>query len=112
MMLARGRRWARGKQRREVGDGRDEVVAADLHQEVDGIEVLFTTEAAAEVGDGVDRRVELLAEGTEEAEVAITFLVGPLQHAEDVRQGNLVAQAAEEVVGITVAHGWAPEGGA
>ena len=82
-----GRTW--GQESREERDGRGEVVVADADQEVDGIEVLFTTEAATEVGGGVDGRVELLADGTEEAEVAVALLVGPLQHAEDVLQGNL-----------------------
>ena len=108
MALVCGRRWTRWKEGCEERDGRGEVVAADVDQEVDGIEVSFTTEASTEVGDGVDGRVEFLAAGTEEAEVAVAFLVGPLQHAEDVLQGNVVAQAAKEVIGIAFAHGRTP----
>jgi hypothetical protein len=89
----------------EVLDGGDEVNFADQHHEVDGIEVLLTAEAAAEIGVGVDGGEELAATGTEEAETAFSRFVRPLELDQQVRDGNFVSQAVEQLSGEVFGHG-------
>jgi hypothetical protein len=63
----------------KVGDGLEEVASLDDHDEVDGVEVALTTEAAAEIGAWIGGRIELFADGTEEAEDAFASFARPAE---------------------------------
>ena len=48
----------RRQQGRELTDGRAEITGLNVDHEVDGVEVPFATEAASEIGLGIDGGVE------------------------------------------------------
>jgi hypothetical protein len=52
-------------------NGFTEVTAFDGHDHVDGVEVFLTAETPGQVGFGIGGCVELRAQGTQKAEVAL-----------------------------------------
>src|SRR5208283_1563272 len=105
----RGRR-RRGPLRQKVFqevDRLDKVTSGDQHHEVDGVEVLLTAEATAQIRLGIDRGLRLTATRADEREPSFTSLAGPVQVlGDDTLQGNLVSktkqQLAREVLGHVV----------
>src|SRR5208282_2963776 len=91
----RGRR-RRGPLRQKVFeevDRLDKVTSGDEHHEVDGVEVLLTSEATAQIRLGVDRGLRLAATRADEREPSFTLLAAPVQMLDDdTLQGNLVAE--------------------
>jgi hypothetical protein len=74
----------------------DEGALIDDHHEADGVEVLLTTEAAAQIGFWIDGAVELRAERTEESEIALGQLRRPLEHVFNQRSDvDVVAERAQ-----------------
>ena len=56
-----------------------EVPPGGQHHEVDGVEVLFAAEAAAQIGAWVDGRQGLAATGADEHEATVPAFAGPVQ---------------------------------
>lgn len=86
-------------------NGGDEVAVFDRHGQVDGVEVDFATEAARQVGAGIDHREELAAAGTEQTEPAVASLVRPLELRQEGGQSDFVADAVEQLAGEVFGHG-------
>ena len=70
---------ARGQEVTEEVDGLDEVALSGQHHEVDGVEVLFAAEAAAQVGSGIDGGLGLAATRTDEQETPVAAFAGPVE---------------------------------
>ena len=66
------------------------------HDEVDGVKVFVAPEAPGEVGLRVSGRVELVADGAEEAEEALGDLVRDEEHLGDDEVDRDVVSEAEE----------------
>jgi hypothetical protein len=60
-------------------DGLDEVAPGGQHHEVNGVEVLFAAEAAAQIGLEIDGSQRLTATRADEAEPSIAAFAGPVQ---------------------------------
>ena len=74
-------------------DGFDEVTLGGQHHEVDGVEVLFAAEAAAQIGLGIDSGQGLTATRADEREAPFAAFAGPVEmFGDNPFQGNLVAQ--------------------
>jgi hypothetical protein len=87
-------------------DGFDEVPSGGLHGEVDGVEVLFATETATQVGLRVDGRLGFVATRADELEPAFAAFNGPLKVLSDgPLQGNLVPQAKHQLTREVLGHG-------
>ena len=101
-------RERRGPRRQEVGeevDGLDEVTLGGQHHEVDSVEVLFTAEAAAQIGLGIDGGQRLTATRADEAETSLPAFAVPVQMVgDDTLQGDLVPQAIEQFAGEVLGH--------
>ena len=106
---SRGGGKCRGLSRQEVGEelhGGHEVAARGQHHEVDGVEVLFAAEAAAQVGAMIDGSQGLAAARADEAEASFTAFAGPVQMVgDDSLQRNLVPQAIQQVAWEVFWHG-------
>ena len=77
------------------------------HNDVDGIKVPFTTEAASKVGFRVGGRVEVRAVRTQEAEISLPDFTGdPQDIADEPVNGDVVAKFAEMVGMVTSVHGF------
>ena len=75
------------------------------HDEVNGVEILLTTEAPGEIGPGVDGGVELVAEGAEEAKEALGDLVWDSEDVgDDGVDGDVVTKLEEGVPGEALFH--------
>jgi hypothetical protein len=53
------------------------------HDEINGIEVLFTSKAPCEIRFGIESRIEVRAERTEKSKVAVTDLPGYAEVVDD-----------------------------
>ena len=72
------------------------------HDEIDRVEVFLATEAPGKVGFGIGGGVELVAEGTEEAEEALGELVrDPEDVGDDEVDRDVVSQVDEGMPGET-----------
>ena len=82
-----------GRVARAVSDSDrgDEVALLHGHREIDRVEVDFATEAAAEIRRRVDRRVALVAAGTQEYQLPVAEFVRPLQLPQERCPGNVIA---------------------
>ena len=81
-------------------DRLDEVTSGDQHREVDGVEVLLTAEATAQICLGIDRGLRLAATRADEREPSFTLLAGPIQMLGDnTLQGNLISETEQELAG-------------
>ena len=93
----------------EVGEelhGGDEVAPRGQHHEVDGVEVFFASETAAQVGAGIDGGQGLAAARADEAEASFTVFAGPVQMVgDDPLQRNLVPQTIQQVPREVLGHG-------
>ena len=90
----------------EEFDGGYEFPLAGTHREVDGVEVGFAAEAAAEVGAAVDVGARFTTTRADEDELAVAAFVGPAQMADQPVDGDVVAQPPEELVVVSFAgHG-------
>jgi len=78
----------------EEADGVEERESFNAHDEVDGIEVLIAPKAASEVGAGVRCGVELAADRTEEAEVAVAAFPRHTQVPNELDDVNVVTKLA------------------
>ncbi len=65
------------------------------HDEIDGVEVLATPETAREVGARVGRGVELAADRTEEAEVAVARFPRDTQVPNELGDVDVVAKSTQ-----------------
>jgi hypothetical protein len=84
-------------------NGLPEVAGFDGHDHVDGIEVFLTPEAAGEVGFWVCGGLELRAQGTQKAEVAVRDFAGDAQKVRDKPgDGDLVSKHPEFFLGIAL----------
>jgi hypothetical protein len=82
-----------------------EVAASDGHNHVDGIEVLLTPKTPGQVSFGVGGSVELGAQGTEKAEIAIRDLAGKAKEVRDeASNGDVVSKYSEFILRITASH--------
>ena len=88
-------------------DGFDEVAAFDDHDEVDGVEVFLTAEAARKIRFALGSGVKLLAAWTKKAEVTLGDLHGQVEGVEDPGDGQVIAQRPEELTGESLGHGLA-----
>ena len=88
---------ARGdwEERLEEMDGFYEITAANDHDEVDGIEVGFAAEATSEIGARIDSRTELLADRTQECQLAVALFVRPTEAFEQTRHVDVIAQGVK-----------------
>jgi hypothetical protein len=90
--LAQGRlAWRVWKKRFQIVDRGYEVALLHGHREINGIEVDFATETAAEIRGRVDRRVALVAMGTHEYQLSVAEFVRPLQLLQEGRPRDIVA---------------------
>ena len=85
---ASGAGW---QERFQVVDRGYEVALLHGHREIDGVEVDFATEAATEIRRRVDRRVALVATGTQEYQLSVAEFVRPLQSLQERGPGNVIA---------------------
>ncbi len=76
-------------------DRLEEREALDSHDEIDGVEVLATPETAREVGARVRCRVELAADRTEEAEIAVALLPRDAQAPGELGDVDVVAKSTQ-----------------
>jgi hypothetical protein len=68
-----------------------EVTLLHCDGEIDWIEVDFTTEATAEIRRRIDRRVALVATGTQEYQLLLAEFVRPLQLLQEGRPRDVIA---------------------
>jgi hypothetical protein len=85
-------------------DGGYEVALPDRHGEIDGVEVDFASETAAEIRTRVHGRTDLLTAGTQEYELALAEFVRPPQFLQEGFPANVVPQATQEFVGEVARH--------
>jgi len=83
--------WGVWKKRFQIVDRGYEVALLHGHGEIDGVEVDFATEAAAEIRMRVDRRVALVATRTQECQLFLAEFVWPLQLLQEGRPRDIVA---------------------
>jgi hypothetical protein len=76
-------------------DGLKEGEPLEAHDEIDGIEVLAAAEAASEVGARVCCGVELAADRTEEAEVAVATFPRDSQTPNELGDVDVVSKSAQ-----------------
>ena len=104
--LARKRGVERGRQEGE--EEKDSLAEGDRfidHDEVDGVEVLMTTEAPGEIGVGIGGGVELLAERAKESEEALGDLGWEMEEVlDDEVDGDVVTEPEEGLPGEAVGH--------
>jgi hypothetical protein len=87
-------------------DGRDEVAVGGQHDEVDGVKVLFTAEATAQIGLRINGGQRITATWTDEAEPFFPTLAGPVQMVgNDTFQRNLIPQTIQQVTWEVLGHG-------
>jgi hypothetical protein len=79
------------KKRFQIVDRGYEVALLHGHREINRVEVDFTTEAAAEIRAGVDRRMALVTTGTQECQLFLAEFVRPLQLLQEGRPRDIVA---------------------
>src|SRR5208337_631984 len=83
--------WGVWKKRFQIVDRGYEVALLHGHCKIDGVEVDFATEAAAEIRRRVDRRVALVATRTQEYQLSVAEFVRPLQSLQEGRPRDIVA---------------------
>jgi len=82
-------------------NGLTEIAASNGHDHVDGVEVLLATETPGQIGFGIGGGVELGAQGTKKAQVALRDLAGETKEiGDDSSDGNIVAKHPEFFLGI------------
>ena len=80
-----------------------EGAATRSHNNLDRVEVSLTAKATCEVGAGINRSVEFGAYGAEEAQEALTELVGDIERGANQRiNWDLVTQIAKVCVGNSI----------
>ena len=82
-------------------DGFTEIATLDGHDHVDGVEVLLATETPSQVVLGIGGGVELRAQGTQEAEVALRDLAGKTKEiGDEACNRDVVSKHPELFLGI------------
>jgi hypothetical protein len=84
-------------------NGLAEVAGPDDHDDIDGIEVFLTAEAACQIGFGIGGGLELRAEGTQKTEISVRDFAGDAQKISDEpRDGDVISKHSEFFLGIRV----------
>ena len=89
--------WLTTQERQKVLNCLDKVPVADCHREFDGVEVCAATKATSQVGATIDRRIGLIANRTDELELAMALLAWPAGLPNAPVDGNFVAQSPQQV---------------
>jgi hypothetical protein len=84
-------------------NGLTEVAGFDGHDDIDGIEVFLTAEAACQIGFGIGGGLELRAEGTQKTEISVRDFAGDAQVISDEPgNGDVISKHSEFFLGVTV----------
>lgn len=82
----------------EKPDSIEEAATTSEHREINGVEVPLTSEAAGEVGLRIRCSMEVVADRTEESEIAVSHLRGDAQSVDDpLANLDLVSKASQVI---------------